>query len=396
MDFCTQMSGLHLLNKIKQEIEKGFDKGFKENLVVSPLSFSAILNMIAAGSTGLTFSQMTKFLGCKSYDDINSKFLELMSIASPTDDAKHSNGGPVICLVNGLWVDKQYPLKASYQELVESVYKVQAKTVDLRNEVDRVVEEANEWAKSATKGLVTDVLQPCNVTPDTKLILGNALYFKGCWEEKFNAKSTKNLDFYLLNGDKISAPFMTGCNTYTQGSYDGFEVVKIPYQRGKQDRKAFSFFIFLPNEIDGLQKLLETATSDPGFFSQHFQLIHRTYDIFRIPKFKFAYRTAEGPQTMKDMGLCLPFMEDCRELTGLVDTKNEPFFVSEIVQKAFIEVDEVGTEAAAVSIFDMACGCSRYYEPTRFVADHPFMFMIREEESRSVLFTGAVLNPLLK
>ncbi|KAL3505217.1 hypothetical protein ACH5RR_035058 [Cinchona calisaya] len=387
MDFCARMTGRLLLNQIK--------KASAKNVVVSPLSFNAVLNMVAAGSTGHTLREMSKFLEYKNIDDTNSKFKELMSIASSSSTDDHGNNvnsGPVICLANGLWVDKKFPLKASYQELVKNVNKAQVKNMDFEK-VNEVVEDANAWAKSATKGLVTDVLKPENVTPLTKLILGNALYFKGCWKEKFNSSRTKNQDFYLLNGYKVSVPFMTGCGKYSHGSFDGFELVKIPYLSGN-DGKSYSMFIFLPNERDGLQKLLEKATCDPGFFRQDFHLQNWKYDIFWIPKFKFTYGTSEAREIMIDMGLKLPFMPDCEELTGLIDTKGETFSISAIIQKAFIEVDEVGTEAAAVTFTGLA-GCGHRPKTTRFVADHPFMFMIREEWSRSVLFTGAILNPSL-
>ncbi|KAL3514559.1 hypothetical protein ACH5RR_027276 [Cinchona calisaya] len=163
----------------------------------------------------------------------------------------------------------------------------------------------------------------------------------------------------------------------------------------------FSMFIFLPNERDGLPSLLHKASNDPAFFSQQFnKLESRTYNVFWIPKFKFTYLTAKAPESLSIMGLDLPFQEDCKELTEIVETMGGPFYVSMIIQKAVVEVDEGGTTAAAVTYeSDDDMGFSLYSEPIKiyeFVADHPFLFMIREEKSRSVLLAGAVLNPLLQ
>lgn len=155
-------------------------------------------------------------------------------------------------------------------------------------------------------------------------------------------------------------------------------------------------FIFLPNEKKGLPTLLEKANSDPKFFTQTFNLRSELLDAFYIPKFKFTYTAMKQIiRTMEDMGLTLPFSPKCEEITGIVSPQG-PFFVSRIIQKAFIEVNEKGTKAAAVTVVcDDDMGCSMYEEPPRpsFVADHPFLFMVREDVSKLVLFTGAVLDP---
>ncbi|CAK9178614.1 unnamed protein product [Ilex paraguariensis] len=265
-------------------------------------------------------------------------------------------------------------------------------------QADEIVEEANSWAKNATKGLIKDVLQREHINPNTKLLLGNALYFKGAWNpNEFNHKKTEKRDFYLLNGNKVSVPFMTSKNKYLYGSFNGFKFLKIPYQQG-QDRRMFSMYFFLPDEGDGLQNLLTNVNSIPGFLHQDFELRNVKLLEFWIPKFKFSSHLIAS-RAMEEMGLTLPFMRDCMELTEMVHVPaGVPFYVTLIIQKAFIEVDEEGTEAAAVTL-SVLYGCSPkgpVPKTENFVADHPFMFMIREETSGLVIFTGVVSNPQLK
>ncbi|KAL3520742.1 hypothetical protein ACH5RR_018891 [Cinchona calisaya] len=173
---------------------------------------------------------------------------------------------------------------------------------------DEVVKDVNSWAKLQTNGLIKRVLQPADIHPLTALVLGNALYFKGCWKDEFNPTWTKKRKFYLLNGDKISIPFMTTSQSYLYGSFENFKVLDIPYQSGRKnkkrrfsmqipdqsghrgDHKQFSMQFLLPNEKDGLQNLLEKLNADSsGFFNQlHFHLKKADLDEFWIPKFKFS------------------------------------------------------------------------------------------------------------
>ncbi|XP_016570759.1 serpin-Z3-like [Capsicum annuum] len=171
---------------------------------------------------------------------------------------------------------------------------------------------------------------------------------------------------------------MTGCYDYTYRSFEGYQVAKIPYDIGKKDdKKEFSMFIFLPNEKDGLPSLFKKVNSDPKFFTQNFRLRREPLDAFYTPKFKFSYTAMKQViKTMREMGLTLRFDKKCEEITKIMEPHG-PFFINRILQKAFIEVNEKGTVAAAVTEeFDDDLGFPMCELP-RFVADHPFLFMIR-------------------
>lgn len=221
----------------------------------------------------------------------------------------------------------------------------------------------------------------------TKLILTNAIYFKASWMEPFDFFSTKNRPFRILTGKYIEAPFMTGTLLQDVCQFDGFKVLRLPYENDA-DKRRFSMCIFLPDADDGLPALFEKLGSESDFLDTHIQHNVRTLKEFWIPKFKISY----GFKANK----VLPFGSDLTEIAE--SSSGEKLSISFIHHKAFISVDEEGTEAAAVTDCGMDLG---YFSPDRrptidFVADHPFLFVIREDVSGFVLFIGHVLNPLVE
>ncbi|KAJ4828564.1 hypothetical protein Tsubulata_020291 [Turnera subulata] len=212
------------------------------------------------------------------------------------------------------------------------------------------------------------------------------------------------MKFHLLDGGTIWVPFLFGNHRYEYyGSFETFKVLRLPYGTGNDVDKRFSMYIFLPNRSNGLQDMIQEFNSDPGLFHKRTKLEKVDIAWLRIPKFKFS-NTFTLSETMKELGLTLPFQMGGGP-TGMVDWElvncpNAQYMlkISFIIQKSFIEVNEDGTEAAACDESDDDMG---YFleelpkpKPLHFVADHPFMFMIKEDMSDTVFFTGAVLNPL--
>ncbi|MCH91675.1 serpin-ZX [Trifolium medium] len=228
----------------------------------------------------------------------------------------------------------------------------------------------------------------------TRLIFANALYFKGKWKQQFDISKTKDYDFHLLNGSSVQVPFMTSKNDQFISSFDGFKVLGLPYKRGK-DKRQFSIYIFLPDAKHGLLALIDKITSNPEFLEDKLPQQKVKVGKFRIPKFNISFEV-ETTELLKELGLILPFYMG--GLTKMVDSPiSEELFVSNIIQKSFIEVNEEGTTAAAATIVVSAKLKSPYRRiPTHidFVADHPFLFMIRDDFRGTILFTGQVLNPL--
>ncbi|KAH7845436.1 hypothetical protein Vadar_001935 [Vaccinium darrowii] len=328
------------------------------NLVFSPLSIHVVLGLIAAGSKGPTQTQLLSFLNSNSIDDLNSLSSHLVSLVFADGGP---SGGPRLSFANGVWVDRSLSLKPSFKQVVDTVYKAASSHVDFENKAVEVVNEVNQWAEKETNGLIKEVLPSGSVDASTRLIFANAVYFKGVWNEKFDASKTKDQDFHLLNGSSVQVPFMTSKKKQLVSAFDSFKVLGRPYKQGESKRR-FSMYFFLPNAKDGLSALMEKVSSESGFLDRH-----------------------------------LPYQEIAVGLTEMVDnsTVGRKLYVSSIFHKSFIEVNEEGTEAAAASAAIMIAQCYRREEKIDFVADHPFLFVIREDMTGAVLFIGQVLNPLV-
>ena len=249
----------------------------------------------------------------------------------------------------------------------------------------------NSWAEKETSGLIKEVLPSGSVDSTTKLIFANAIYFKGAWNEKFDASATKEYTFDLLNGSSVQVPFMTSKNMQVVSSFDGFKVLGLPYKQG-EDKRSFSMYLFLPDAKDGLPALVEKVGSESRFLDRHIPYQKVEVGDFRIPRFKISFGF-EASNVLKGLGLVLPFSAG-GDLTEMVDSNvGQNLYVSSIYHKSFIEVNEEGTEAAAASAAVIKLR-GLPLPKVDFVADHPFLFLIREDLTGTVLFVGHVLNPL--
>ncbi|THG00125.1 hypothetical protein TEA_012421 [Camellia sinensis var. sinensis] len=179
---------------------------------------------------------------------------------------------------------------------------------------DKVIDEVNSWVENETKGLIKDLFRPGSTNGDTALLFANALYFKGKWDRKFDKKLTRNMKFHLLNGKTVRVPLMTRekfKHHHLYGSFDGYKILSIPYQSSQ-----FYMYFFLPDDTNGLPTLVKRLNSNPGFMNQEFKLWEEEVLELWIPRFKFSFEF-EASETIKEMGLELPFM-DVGKLTEMV------------------------------------------------------------------------------
>ncbi|XP_030970442.1 serpin-ZXA-like [Quercus lobata] len=382
--------GMHMAWQLAlNEINQGGDK----NVVMSPISIGNALNLLAFGSWGRTLEQFMQFLGAKDLNDLKAKSMLMVEAVAPIEG---NNQGLSLASLNTLWTDQAFSLKPSFKEFAKTVFKAEAQTRDFVNQAEMVRNEVNLWAKSATKGLIKELLPHGIINQDTILILANALYFKGAWLNAFNVKLTRHEDFYPLHGKPIRVPFMIADTEkkHFYGSFKNFKVVKIPYRKG-QDNRQFSMYVILPDKKDGLQDLVQNFNSTPELLGDCFEVEEENLSKMWIPKFKFSYGF-DASRIMQNIGLTLPF-EMVGDFTGMIDSlESDKVFLSTILHQSFIEVNEEGTEATALTFAPALPGYSPYQPPPpSFVADHPFIFTIREEISGVVFFVGVVLNPLM-
>ncbi|XP_068319504.1 serpin-ZX-like [Pyrus communis] len=362
-------------------------EGKDKNMVYSPLSIQIVMWLLTAGSKGPTKGQLLSFLKSKSVDELNSLATHLVPLVFADGSPR---GGPCLSFANGLWVKESLSIKPSFKEVVDASYKADINHVSFQNP-EKVRLEVNLWAEKATKGLITEALPPGLVDKKTILIFSNALYFKGLWTNKFNASNTREDFFRLLNGHYVKAQFMRSYEAQFVEAFDGFKVAKLPYKQGEDKERQFSMYFLLPHARNGLPALVERVCSEPGFLDRHRPARQVPVGAFKIPRFKIT-SGFKASDILQDLGLVLPFTDGLTEMVESDIIKGKIFHIS------FIEVEEEGTKAAAVSTFVGCSGASaRPIVPIKkinFVADHPFLFFIREERTETVMFIGQVLNPL--
>ncbi|CAA7048069.1 unnamed protein product [Microthlaspi erraticum] len=360
------------------------------NVIFSPASINVVLSVIAAGSTGASKDQILSFLNFSSIDQLNSFSSDIVSAVLADGSA---NGGPKLSAANGVWIDKSLSFKPSFKKLLDDSYNAASNQADFQTKAVEVIAEVNSWAERETNGLITEVLPEGSADSMTKLIFANALYFKGTWNEKFDESVTKDGDFHLLDGAKVTAPFMTSKKKQYVSAYDGFKVLGLPYLQG-DDKRQFSMYLYLPDASNGLSDLMEKIVSTNGFLESHIPRRQVKVGEFKIPKFKFSFGF-EASDVLKGLGLTSPFSgED--GLTEMVESEmGKNLSVSSIFHKACIEVNEEGTEAAAASAGVIKLrGLAMEEEIIDFVADHPFLLVVTENMTGVVLFIGQVVDPL--
>ncbi|EAY80397.1 hypothetical protein OsI_35575 [Oryza sativa Indica Group] len=247
-------------------------------------------------------------------------------------------------------------------------------------------DQINSWVKDSTKGTVTTLLPAGTIDQNTGLVLGSALYFRGRWLDRDDLRMTTEQKFYCLDGTSVEVPFVEYDRTRLFAVHDNFKVIKLPYKQGKNERK-FSMYIFLPDDHDGLFELTQKIFSEPMFLEQHLPT-EKCHVGISVPNFKISFQI-DVKDFLKDMGLELPFLREA-EFSDMIkeDDSSGPLFLSDVLHKSVLEVDQKGIEETSVSM-----GLGKPLPAQHFKADHPFFFMIREEVSGTVIFMGHVLDP---
>ncbi|XP_062085188.1 serpin-Z1C-like [Humulus lupulus] len=369
-----------------------------KNFIVSPLSCTILLSMVASGLKGEALEQMMFFfrlrMGLRSIADLIAESDRLMAMVS-LDSTK---GLLPLSSANGAWVDKKYKLKPSFQQVLKTTYRADSMALDFANELEEAVTEINTWVEKATNGNIKDSVPKQFLLNDTVLILANALYFKRTRKRSraLLPSGTITWNFYTLDGNTVQVPFLTHSFLYLPyGSSQGCKILKLPYHVVNQKGvKLFSMYIFLPDEKDGLHDLIKQLTSDSPLLNLQFEYKYVKMEEIMIPKFKFKYST-EVSDIMEQMGLRLNMNKDAEMLEGVPDPRTAIIDDMKVCHSCCIEVDENRTEPPFIDHF--FGGGHDDFPLIKFIADHPFMFMItREDTSETPIFVGAVVNPLLQ
>lgn len=364
-----------------------------ENAILGPLSISLALAMVAAGAKGPTLSQIAKCIKLPEGAPMHRFSSHLLT--SVLADGSGA-GGPQLALANRVWIEQSLKLNPQFQQVLKDSYGSEAASVDFISKAEEVLRKVNAWAKEETHGKIENLLPPGSVDQDTRLVLANALYFKGKWKKPFDNYSTREENFFLLDGKTIKVPMMHTSEEQYVKDFSTFKALRLPYESGNDNKRLFSMFILLPHEKNGLADLekaldLKTLTEDLKHVNEAVSLTE-----FQLPKFKVSCGF-ELPQALQALGLTLPFGDEA-DMTGMV-TDSEPsggknLCVSNVYHKTFVEVNEAGTEASAATAITVQLRSLMIpIDPVEFVCDHPFLFILKEEVANVILFIGRITDP---
>ncbi|XP_059354672.1 leukocyte elastase inhibitor-like isoform X1 [Carassius carassius] len=354
------------------------------NMFFSPLSISAALSMVYLGARGETYEEMAKVLSFSSVSDVHSHFETLTStINSPS-------ASYILKLANRLYGEKTFSFLPEYLESTLKLYHADLQAVDFIGASDESRQLINKWVEEQTENKVKDLLKPGMLTGMTRLVLVNAIYVKANWMHTFKATETKEMPFKINQNESRPVQMMYQKKLFTFRYIPEYEVqvLELPYKQ-----KELSMLILLPNETqdgsDPLLKLESELTLDKLLdWTERDEMTMQMIKV-HLPKFKLEVESSLS-EILQKMGMSSVFQETKADLTGM--SSKGGLFLSAVIHKAFIEVNEKGIEATAATAVILLGSC-RQTEFQSFTADHPFLFFIRHNTTNSVLFLGRFRGP---
>jgi serpin B len=351
------------------------------NLFLSPFSIRVALAMCAVGAKGETRRVMADLIGAPhDVDEQNREYARLLKWVRGDGERPFQ-----LVTANALWGQQGYQFKPDFQEAIADFYDGALHQVNFRTQPDAAVKTINDWVSDKTRTRIKDLINRDLIDDDMRLILTNAVYFKGQWEEEFEKTATRDEDWQGGSGP-AKVPMMHQSGGYLYYEADGFQALDLPY-KGRQ----LSMLVVLPRKRDGLPSLESQWSAGDTYRQVMDGLEHEDTVIVSLPRFKMEAEFELKP-VLCDLNAELAFSDEA-DFTGI---GTEPLKISEVIHKAFVEVNEEGTEAAAATAVLMArclgLGASAA-KPKVFKADHPFLFFIRDRKTNTVLYSGRVLDP---
>ncbi len=348
------------------------------NLFLSPFSIETAMSMVSYGARGQTASQMAAVLHLPSNpEEARSGFANLLAALQ----SGASTQGYRLDIANGLWSQKGYPFQQPYLDAMRSAYNAEIDSADFIHDAEAVRNQINSWVARRTQEKIKDLFPPSAFRPGTRLILANAIYFKGAWAQPFQPTHTHDASFTLVGGARIQVHLMQQQGSFKYIDAGTFQVLELPY---KGDTLAMD--IFLPREVDGLAGFERDLTA--GKLSDSLEKLHPAMVRVGLPRFTMT-SSFELTRGLGDLGMPLAFSRGA-DFSGISERGKE-LFLSTVVHKAYVDVNEQGTEAAAATgVGVTAAAVIRY---TDFIVDHPCFFLIRDLSSGAILFLGRLDNP---
>uniref|UniRef100_A0A3P9LW37 Leukocyte elastase inhibitor n=1 Tax=Oryzias latipes TaxID=8090 RepID=A0A3P9LW37_ORYLA len=358
------------------------------NIFFSPFSISSALAMVMLGARGDTATQMAECLKTQDcQEEVHTLFQQLLK------ELNKPRAGFLLSVANRLYGEQSFLFFQEFLKQTSSCYKAQLESVDFRNKYEEARIKINSWVEKQTQDKIKDLMGESSLSDITTLVLVNAIYFKGTWDQKFLGSQTKYADFRLNKKDKKPVMMMRqeAEFPYVEIPEIDCQILEMPY-KGKE----LSMLIFLPQEIldesTGLERLEKLLTSEKFMEWTSPEKMPLTEVVVCLPRFKMEEKY-NLKKVLTRMGMVDAFDEEKCNFSGMSGTTG--LFLSEASHKAVVEVNEKGTVAVAAtgtSLVDYNCGIL-YVPKICFVANHPFLFFIRHNSSMNILFAGRFCSP---
>lgn len=355
----------------------------QDKLFFSPASISTALAMTYAGARGETAAQMAKTLEFTLPPEaLHAAFGGLIKELALATGPQ----GPELRIANRLWGQAGLPIEPAFQSTTQQHYGAGIELVDFKGGSEPARGRINQWVEQQTNGKIKDLMPAGSITGLTRLVLTNAVYFKGKWATPFDKKATKNEPFTVKPGTAPAVPMMRKTLLAGFGKTADASVLELAYEAQSPERRL-SMVVVLPAQVDGLAQVEQRLAA--GQLKAYVDALEPARVDVALPRFKMTAEL-ELSATLSALGMPLAFDEKKADFSGI--TRAEPLYISQVRHKAFVEVNEEGTEAAAATGVVMTTR-SAPAPPQVFRADHPFVFLIRDVATGTVLFMGRVTDP---
>jgi serpin B len=360
------------------------------NLALSPLSAAAALAMAAAGARGETLTQMSRVLHVDGLTAAQSAFAALLVAEEPdAGDGREAGAdqSPELAIADRVWVQKDQPYRADFLAVLRDQYRASLGQVDFIGAAEAARVEINGWVTEQTRGRIADLLPPGGVGAYTRIVLTNAVYFKGKWQSPFLPGATHEEKFRTPAGAK-PAPMMRQISFFRHAHLDDVQLVELPYMGDR-----ISMIVVLPDGANGLDDAERQIGR--GYDRWLAALTVREVNLW-LPAWT-TRKTLALADLLKAMGMPLAFQSgpSGADFSGMSD--QDAFYISAVLQQVFVDSNETGTEAAAATAVMMDIPSSGTDPPPPppvvFHADHPFLYVIRDRQTGVVLFLGRVVDP---
>lgn len=347
----------------------------KGNIFFSPFSLSAAMGMTYAGARGVSQDQIAKVF---HFAPNSEKFHKqqgnmLKRLNSQTDSVQ-------LNIVNTLWAEKTYPFKGSYSTLMKKAYSAKVRPMDFINKPEESRLTINRDIYRTTNEKIKDLLPLGSLNNLTRLVLTNAIYFKGEWKIKFQKERTSEANFHITPQDVIKCKMMGVKSEFNYYEGSKFQAIELPYAGGN-----FSMVIILPAANQPLDELSNSLSNNS--LDDILKGLTNEEITVSIPKFKLS-NGYQLKQLLSEMGMPQPFTDDA-DFAGMTPSNN--LKISDVYHKAFIEVNEQGTEAAAATA--VVVTMKSFVLEKFFTANRPFLFLIKEKSTGTILFMGRIVDP---